>query len=297
MKMKIYQYFAAGLSAILFLCLAFTIAAPFINKPSVSVEAPGDGITDEDQSHIESLPPIAPLPDADEDTAQPEAPESEEDSQEGVAAYIRSKVDGLNIRSGPGTGYATTGYINKGDMVALLGQEGSWYRTIYKNKTAYVSAGTSYTDAFMIYKSANKTVENVIEEGLQLLGYPYVYGATRYHDGKGNRLSGFNASKYDCSSLTQFVYYHGASINLNVTTRTQVVQGTHVPKSEIVRGDLLFFTNSSRYNKTGVERVGHVALYLGENYILHTASDFAVIEQISQQRWNYYLEARRFITL
>ena len=54
----------------------------------------------------------------------------------------------------------------------------------------------------------------------------------------------------------------------------------------------MFFTAVSRYNKTGVERIGHVALYLGENYILHTASDHAVIEQISDTRWGYYIVAR-----
>ena len=45
--------------------------------------------------------------------------------------------------------------------------------------------------------------------------------------------------------------------------------------------------------RRGVERIGHVALYLGDNYILHTASDYAVIEQISSTRWGYYIEARR----
>ena len=298
MKIKIYQYFAAGLSAILFLCLTMTLVAPFINKPSVSVEAPGD-VTDENQNESNSTPSDTISPDEGESDNYPEEniPQEPEEVPEtkNTATYVRSKVDGLNIRSGPGTNYSTVGYINKGDMVTLVEQEGSWYRTIYKNNTAYISAGSSYTDTITMKKSENETIEKVIEEGYQLLGFPYVYGATRYHDGNGNKIKGFNSSNYDCSSLTQFIYYHGANVNLNMTTRTQIVQGTHVPKPEIARGDLLFFTNSSRYNNTGIERVGHVAMYLGENYILHTASDFAVIEQISQQRWSYYLETRRFV--
>ena len=144
-------------------------------------------------------------------------------------------------------------------------------------------------------KHEDIVIETVIEYGLSLLGFPYVYGAIRLHDGNGRLLSNFNDTKYDCSSLTQFIYYHGAKINLNMTTRTQVKQGTYVPKNELQRGDLIFFTNSQRYNKTGVERIGHVALYLGENYILHTASDYAVIEPISARRWSYYIEARRFV--
>lgn len=211
------------------------------------------------------------------------------------AIYARAKVNGLNLRAGPGSGYASLGHINAGDMVVLLSREGDWYRTQYKNKTAYISASQTYTESFEIELSDNAVIEKVIEEGLQLLGFPYVYGAIRYHDGSGKKLSNFDPTKYDCSSLMQYIFYHGAGVNLNMTTRTQVKQGKYVPKSDIKRGDLIFFTNSSRYNNTGVERIGHVALYLGENYILHTASDYAVIEEISAQRWKYYIETRRLV--
>ena len=93
----------------------------------------------------------------------------------------------------------------------------------------------------------------------------------------------------------QYIFYKGASELLQVTTRTQVVQGQYVSKSELRRGDCIYFTNESRQNLTGVERVGHVAVYLGDNYILHTASDYARIEKISTARWKHYLEARRFV--
>ena len=49
----------------------------------------------------------------------------------------------------------------------------------------------------------------------------------------------------------------------------------------------------SRKDKVGVERVGHVALYLGDNWILHTASDYAKIEQISAKRWSYFIQGQR----
>ena len=68
-----------------------------------------------------------------------------------------------------------------------------------------------------------------------------------------------------------------------------------VKRSELKRGDLMFFTNASRKDKTGMERIGHVGIYFGNNYILHTASDHAVIEPISSVRWSYYVTARRVI--
>lgn len=257
--------------------------------------------TSPDDENTDNLLPDTPETD-DPAIDEPDKPEPEEDPEDipviepvQNAIYARAKVNGLNLRSGPGSGYASLGYISAGDMVVLLSREGDWYKTQYKNKTAYISASQSYTEAFEIELSDNDAIEKVIQEGLQLLGFPYVYGAIRYHDGSGKKLSNFDPTKYDCSSLMQYIFYHGAGVNLNMTTRTQVKQGVYVPKSDIKRGDLIFFTNSSRYNNTGVERIGHVALYLGENYILHTASDYAVIEEISTQRWKYYIETRRLV--
>ena len=178
-------------------------------------------------------------------------------------------------------------------MYAVIGQTGNWYKVNYKNKTAYFYS--EYAAVFEIEKSENKKVEKVLEEGYKLLGVPYVYGAVRLHDGKGNFLSGFSVNKFDCSSLTQYAFYKGADVLLDVTTRTQVVQGKSVKKSELQRGDCIYFTNETRQYKTGIERIGHVAIYLGDNYILHTASDYARIEKISNARWKFYVETRRFI--
>ena len=127
------------------------------------------------------------------------------------------------------------------------------------------------------------------------MGVPYVYGAVRYHDGYGNRLRGFTKQKFDCSSLTQYVFWLGGNVLLGTTTRAQVLQGKRVNKSDLARGDCMYFTNDSRYHLSGVERVGHVAVWLGDGYILHTASDHARIEKMSQKRWNYLLEIRRFL--
>ena len=93
----------------------------------------------------------------------------------------------------------------------------------------------------------------------------------------------------------QYIFYTGAGELLQVNTRTQVTQGKFVARSELKRGDCIYFTNAERENKTGVERIGHVALYLGNDYILHTASDYARIEKMTAKRWSYYVEARRFL--
>ena len=250
------------------------------------------------------LPDVPETPAPPADDGAPDAPEvppeNGEDAEEDVPAikkqaqYILSRANGLNVRTGAGTKYASLGQVNAGDMLHFAGRQGNWFETRYRGKTAYVSADPAYTSATFLDR-ADDAVEAVIAEGLSLLGVPYVYGAVRLHDGKGNFLKNFTTNAFDCSSLMQYIFYRGAGVLLDVTTRTQVKQGVPVAWADIARGDLLFYTNAQRYNKTGVERIGHVALYLGDNYILHTASDYAVIEQMSATRRNYFVTARRVL--
>lgn len=250
---------------------------------------------------------VLPLPETEELPALPETgevptlPETGEVPPEEVPAapekaacaqYICVLADGLNVRTGAGTEYPSLGTAERGVLLGCTALKGGWYQTQYCGKTAYVSANERYTEVKEL-QTGDEITEKIISAGLRVLGTPYVYGAVRLHDGNGRYDRNFSDAEFDCSSLMQYMFDLGGNIPLGVTTRTQVLQGEHVAREEIRRGDLLFFTNASRCNKTGIERVGHVALYLGENYILHTASDFAKIEQISAKRWGYFLEARR----
>ena len=208
--------------------------------------------------------------------------------------YVTLTADGVNIRKGAGTSYTALGTGEENTSYVYLGEEDGWYKIYYKNTIAYISK--KYSKTMEMKASDNDKVEDVIAEGHKLLGTKYVYGAVRYHDGKGNKLKNFTISAFDCSSLMQYMFYMGADGHLQaVTTRTQVVQGKTVAKADLQRGDLMFFTNAQRYNKTGTERIGHVALYLGNNLILHTASDYAKIEEISATRWKYYIQSQRMI--
>ena len=213
-----------------------------------------------------------------------------EQSDKNEVTYLLSVADGLNIRQEPSAQSASLGHIDKGDMVGFYGETEGWYKTFYCGKEAYVKK--EYCELFVMEKG-DEAVEKVIEVGVKLLGTPYVYGAVRYHDGEGNLLKGFDERRFDCSSFTQYMYYIGAGVCLDLTTRTQILQGTSV--DDVQRGDLMFFTNASRKNLTGIERVGHVALYLGDGYILHTASDYAVIEKISATRQSYFISATRYL--
>ena len=258
----------------------------FAELPAEEV-IPGIGKTPgiQEEEEMPEIPAVAvPEP---QPEPQPEPPKAN------TVSYILVNSDGVNIRSGAGTGYSAVGTAEKSTLYALLGEENGWYKTNYRNKTVYISK--KYCSVYEMDRSGDERIEAVIFEGTKLLGTPYVYGATRLHDGKGNMYRGFTVNAFDCSSLMQYMFYKGADKLLDVNTRTQIYQGTTIQKSKLKRGDLIFFTNSSRKNNTGIERVGHVAMYLGDNYILHTASDYAKIEQISTTRWSYYIQTQRMI--
>lgn len=265
-------------------------------------EEPTPPITDEPNTpSVPSEPSTPSTPSAPSTPSEPSTPPTSTPSAPSVpttpavqtAQYIRCTADSVNIRSGAGTGYGVLGSAEEGTMYALIGKSGNWYKTYYKNKTAYIYA--EYASVFTLQKTKDDEIENVIEEGYKLIGVPYVYGAVRLHDGNGKLLKGFTAQKFDCSSLIQYVFYKGADKLLQVNTRTQVTQGKYVKKSELQRGDCIYFTNADRQYNTGIERIGHVALYLGNDYILHTSSDYARIEKMTAKRWSYYVEARRFL--
>lgn len=253
---------------------------------------PPADIPPEDNEEI--IAPVLPDSGAQEtpDISVPEIPEPEpEPPKRKTVTYLNVLADGVNIRSGAGTGYSVRGSAEKSTMYALDGFSDGWYKTGYKNKSAYISS--KYCKEITMLASEDERIEAVIAEGAKLLGTAYVFGAVRYHDGSGRLLKDFTTGAFDCSSLMQYIFYKGAAVNLHLTTRTQIYQGKTVTKSQLIRGDLMFFTNAQRKDKVGVERVGHVALYLGDNWILHTASDYAKIEQISSTRWGYFIQGQR----
>ena len=59
----------------------------------------------------------------------------------GNALTVSTNSGNLNVRSGPGTGYAKTGTVSRGETVIVLSTSGSWSRILYDGtKTGYVSS-------------------------------------------------------------------------------------------------------------------------------------------------------------
>ncbi|MTV50863.1 LysM peptidoglycan-binding domain-containing protein [Heliobacillus mobilis] len=131
-----------------------------------------------------------------------------------------------------------------------------------------------------------KIGQGIISTGKKLLGKPYKYGA-----------QSMNPSSFDCSSFTQYVY--GVNhIKLNRVASQQATQGQNIDKGQMREGDLVFFWNNDTQNQKGLDRIGHVGIYLGDGKFIHcSTSDKGVI--ISDINDKYYLKtficARRVI--
>lgn len=301
---RTYRAAAIALACVLSLsplaaCKTSEKAKEEVLPPSVDVDEPTGG----DSSELPDVPQEPQEPETPEEPGSPPntpqkpevepIPPQEEPIKKQTALYVCCVGEKVNVRSGAGTSFSVVGQADKGSVYAVNKLLNGWYEIPYKNGKAYLYAG--YAKETELEKSENEKVEAVLARGYSALGVPYVYGAVRLHDGNGNFLKGFSENKFDCSSLTQYAFYYGAGALLGTTTRAQVKQGKSVARRDLARGDCIYFTNASRQYLTGVERIGHVAIYLGDNYILHTSSDYARIEQISSARWKFYVEARRFV--
>lgn len=256
-------------------------------------DAPESSLPPEFPEEIpEQIPELFPeeVPELTPDPLPEEIPEEtpEEEPKESTFTYLKCTASKLTVRSGTSSSTAAIGYVERGDHLPMVAKSGNWYETRYLGKKGYVHADYLTPVKITVEKS---DYEGALETAYDLLGTKYVYGAVRYHDGKGNLLSGFNPKEFDCSSLVQYAYYIGEGIILDVNTRTQVKQGMRVDQAQ--RGDLLYMTNDARRNKTGIERIGHVGIYLGGNLMLHTSSDYAKIIEMTSAKWKDVEDVRR----
>jgi cell wall-associated NlpC family hydrolase len=203
-------------------------------------------------------------------TATIAAPDANDDPSEGLPSSASDKpkqilsnaaVTNTNatLLSGPDASAAAIDVIPSGTTVNV-GAETSrdWLQVEYDGHTGYLQpSATNYR--FEADRPAwEQTADAIIASGLQQLGKPYKFGA-----------SSSQTDTFDCSSFTKYVFgLHG--VKLPRVSRQQSQQGKDVSLDSLRKGDLLFFTTPARKNKTGLDHIGHVAIYLGNGQLLHT---------------------------
>lgn len=175
--------------------------------------------------------------------------EEEAPAQDQVDESVCGRVtDGpLNVRSAPDITGTRIRQLAVGTVVQILGEENGWYQ---------ISDGFICGDYVQILdasevNSADKRAQ-VVAYAKQFLGCPYVY-------------AGVSPSGFDCSGFTQYVYAH-FGIALSHASSAQIYSGTRVSRSELLPGDLVFFS------QTAGGPISHVGLYIGNGEFIHAST-------------------------
>lgn len=127
-------------------------------------------------------------------------------------------------------------------------------------------------------KSGASKADELIALAKTFLGNKYIYGAS-------------GPKNFDCSGYTQYLFKQ-YGISLPRTAAGQIKKGTAVEKSNLKKGDAVFFQDGPR------TKVGHVGIYIGGNNFIHSSSGKGEVT-ITSLSQNYYVVryvgARRFL--
>jgi cell wall-associated NlpC family hydrolase len=121
--------------------------------------------------------------------------------------------------------------------------------------------------------------EDLVKTAKRYVGVDYQWG------GESSRRG------FDCSGLTMVVYQLNG-LELPRSSREQWVAGTPVRRSQLLKGDLVFFATA------GGKSVSHVGIYLGENQFLHApgkGSKIRITSLSSTYFSSRYLGARTYL--
>ncbi|WP_243310563.1 C40 family peptidase [Fundidesulfovibrio agrisoli] len=116
----------------------------------------------------------------------------------------------------------------------------------------------------------------------RLLALAFSQIGTLYRPGGTEPSTGF-----DCSGFTTWVYSK-LGVNLPRSSREQFQEGKVIAKSQLRKGDLVFFGNK--------HRITHVGIYLEDNKFIHSSSsgDTVKISSLDEPTWERkYTGARR----
>ena len=191
--------------------------------------------------------------------------------------------NGVNLRSGPGTGYQVLSCLPRGTFVTVNGAEGIWYKVTYNGMNGYMSSE---------YVSVRKTVDvdrsgltvdrygttggHIVDYAAQFLGTPYVYGGT-------------SPSGFDCSGLVYYVYYQYGYV-LNRTAAGQNSNGIWVDRNNLAPGDIVLFNTSGG--------ISHAGIYVGDGKFIHAVKPGTPVQYDDLNSGYYsskYVSARRII--
>jgi cell wall-associated NlpC family hydrolase len=110
--------------------------------------------------------------------------------------------------------------------------------------------------------------------------------------GAGYRFGATGPYNFDCSGFTSYVMKQ-MGVSIPRSSRAQFNGGRAVSRTGLLPGDLVFYQGPS-----GRGGVGHVAVYIGNNKIIHasTPSTGVIVSSMSERYYlSRYIGARRYL--
>ena len=187
--------------------------------------------------------------------------------------YRIVKASTLNIREQASTSSKIVGQVPYAGKVKILWLEPDWARISYGATEGYVSrqylvVPSQFVDLASRGASVSTKGQAIVEYAKQFLGVPYVYG-------------GASPRGFDCSGFVYYIYKQ-FGVTLNRVANDQMVNGTWVPFSEAMPGDIIGFKNKSGY-------VNHVGIYVGNGMMIHSPQTGENVRYESVVSGNYSL--------
>ena len=189
-------------------------------------------------------------------------PDAKMRAAELVRTVAIAETDGLNVRDQANTDSKVMTQVLKGEELDFVEDQGDWILVSLDGEDAYVKAeyvrveeklDTAITMTELLYGQGVSDVRvDLVEYAKQFLGNPYVWGGTSLT--KGADCSGF--------VLSVFKKY---GVKLSHSSRAQANEGTKISASDLLPGDLVFYSNSSG-------TINHVAIYIGGGQVIHASN-------------------------
>ena len=187
-----------------------------------------------------------------------------------VASFnARGVVSGnvVNIRAKPGVSGSILVSCRSNTEMYIIGINNGWFKVKHGSFTGYIRSDlmnilpprTPSTTGVRVVPRLFAPDPN-LPLGQQIAEHSVSFLGIRYKWGGNSPSTGF-----DCSG---FVVYIMRQYNINLT-RTSAGQynenGAHIDKSDLVPGDLVFFSSNTR-------TVTHVGIYIGDGKFIHASS-------------------------
>lgn len=193
------------------------------------------------------------------------------------------------FRSEPNIGSSKYGSIPKGTTLTALSTITNGYvKVAYNGKKGWIyvdyinfSNSSSSTSSS---SSSSKASWEIKADAIIATAKSYI-GKVTYSYGKRN----YSSLTLDCSSFTELVFEkHGISMKWG--TRYQKNMGSYVSKSNLRKGDLVFF------DTTGNGSINHVGIYIGNDQFIENGPNHGVKITDLDGFWDdAYVTARRVI--